>query len=135
MKICLYNLEQLGVILLDQDGPTYFNLVGGNNRVDVTAQGFFVPVSNDPPVDAPELALPSRLSGITKNMVGLSKDLTQPINQLLMEISSSDHYEVDETKLDQSSEGWVYLKVIPEGEFSTFDGFVPFEAVLTWPCD
>lgn len=133
MKICLYDLEQAGIIVLDQRGITYFNQVGGCACVKASAKGYFVPISNDPPLDQPELALPERLTELTRDLVGLSVEIANQINQLIMEVSSSDRYEVDFDKLDQCSEAWIYLTVYPGGEYSTFDSDVAFKAVLTWP--
>lgn len=133
MKICLYNLEQTGVIILDKVGLPYFNQSGGIHCQQAMETGYFVPISNDPPSDQPELALAGRLSNITKNRIGLNERSAGEINQLLKEISSSDHFEVDTEKLQQSAEAWIYLRIYPAGEFSTFGGADPFKAVLTWP--
>ncbi|MBL4868890.1 MAG: hypothetical protein JKY67_21200 [Pseudomonadales bacterium] len=132
-EICLYNLEQVGVIILDPNGAIYFNKSGGTACMQSRERGFFVPISNDPPLDQPELNLPDRLTAITRDLVGLSGKHTQPINELLLEISSSDTYSVNEDKLSVSHEAWVYIKVIAGGNYSQFEGFGEFYAVLTWP--
>ncbi|WP_338846302.1 DUF6210 family protein [Massilia sp. W12] len=133
MKICLYNLEQVGIIILDDRGLLYFNQAGGTACLQPSAKGYFVPISNGPPLDQPELALDVKLTEVTQDLVGLNPAVAQEINLLLMEVSSSDRYEVDLSKLALSSEAWVYVRVYPQGNYSTYGASEPFEAILTWP--
>ncbi len=132
-ECCLYNLEQAAVILLDEGGVCYFNNTGGSAAIQSRAAGFLVPVSNDPPQDQPELALARRLSAVIKNKIGITHADAAAINDLLREMSSSDFYCVDETRLEQSLESWVFIKIRPQGEYSQFQGFDEFTAILTWP--
>lgn len=131
MRFCLYNLEQMGVVVVDQEGPTYFNAL--NESEDRNVQGYLVPVSNDCPPDQPELVLTARLNSLAWGEVGLSNQTAQEVQQLLLEISSTDCYQVDHTMLHQSCRGWVHIKIIPQGAFSHFQGAGPLQAVLIWP--
>ena len=132
-EFCLYDLEQVGVIILDDGGAVYYNQTGGTACMQPRAKGFFVPISNDAPLGQDELDLASRLGNATRDSVGLSKFEAVKVNQLLKEVSSSDLYTVDESKLDLSNEAWVYLDISPQGEFSHFDGYSKLKAILTWP--
>jgi len=133
MEISLYSLKQAGIIILDDSGPTYFNQVGGSVCLQLSTEGYFVPIANDASLDQPEMALPGRLSSLTKDMSSLSMAVALELNRLLKEIASTDRYEVDLDKLDKSTEAWVYIKVHPQGHSSIYDAAKPFEAVLTWP--
>jgi hypothetical protein len=132
-ELCLYNLEQTAVIVLDDSGIQYFSNSGGTAAVQSRAVGFLVPLSNDPPADQPELALAGRLSAVVKDKNGLSLADAHHINELLRELSSTDVCFVNEERLQQSLESWVHVFVRPQGDYSQFQGFDEFEAVLVWP--
>ncbi len=132
-EICLYNLEQAGVIILDSTGVVYFNQAGGTACLQKKAEGLFVPVSNDPPLDSMELNLSTRLRSLTQGEVGVSHSIAREINALLLEVSSTDTYQVDMNRLKESQESWVYISVTPQGEYSQYNGYDTFDAVLTWP--
>lgn len=132
MRICLYNLEQVAVLALDEQGPEYFQLSGGPNLVEVSARGLLAPISNDAPLDMPEAHLMDQLAQVVKGAVGLNAQQAQAINALLMEVSSSDRYEVNMDQLAHSNEAWVHVRVFPQGDYSTFDNAEPFQAILTW---
>ena len=132
-EICLYNLEQAGVIILENTGVVYFNQVGGGACLKAQAEGLFVPVSNDPPLDNMELNLSTRLRSLTKGGVGVSHRIAREINALLLEVSSTDTYQVNLGRLKESQESWVYITVTAQGEYSQYHGYETFDAVLTWP--
>ena len=132
-EICLYNLEQAGVIILDSTRVVYFNQVGGSACIQAKAEGLFVPVSNDPPLDSMELNLSTRLRSLTQGVIGVSHSIAREINALLLEVSSTDTYQVDMNRLKESQESWVYISVTPQGEYSQYNGYEAFDAVLTWP--
>ena len=132
-EICLYNLEQAGVIILENTGIVYFNQVGGDACLQAQAEGLFVPVSNDPPLGNMELNFSTRLSSLTKGVAGVSHRIAREINTLLLEVSSTDTYQVNLGRLEESQESWVYITVIPQGEYSQYKGYETFDAVLTWP--
>lgn len=132
-QICLYNLEQAGVVILDKAGVAYFNKSAGVADVLRVESGFFVPMSNDPPLGDAELGLVHRLRQITLNQEGLTQAHANEIDALLLEVSSTDRYKVDIERLDESNESWVYLDIVPQGEYSNFENFSSFKAVLTWP--
>ena len=132
-EIGLYNLHQTGVIVINDTGIPYFTITGGSTSVRSNAVGYFVPISNDPPSDQPELNWVPRLRSITEDLDHLTPIAAQQINELLLEVSSTDQYRVDENKLDLSHEAWIHIKVVATGDYSQFSGFDEFDAVLTWP--
>lgn len=132
-EICLYNLTQTGIVILSGAGITYYNQTGGAACMQSRATGYFVPISNDPPLDQPELDLSLRLGSLLKDVTGLTVDDSRKINDLLLEVSSSDRYCVNDNRLNESQEAWVHIKVVPGGDYSQFTGFDEFDAVLTWP--
>lgn len=132
-EICLYSLEQAGVIVLQPSGIHFFNQTGGVPFSRSMAEGMFVPISNDHPADMPELDLSSRLSAICHGKATLNLDDANAIDCVLTEISSTDVFSVNIQKLGESKEAWVYISVLPQGDYSYFQGLNEFEAILTWP--
>ncbi|MBR9911036.1 MAG: hypothetical protein GYB33_11880 [Gammaproteobacteria bacterium] len=133
-ELCLLSLEQAGVIALQPSGLLFWTHVGAggaDNRVE--AEGVFVPLSSDPPADSPELALAARLASEVQKADCFTPQLADAVDEVLLEISSSDAYRVDRQRLSESRSGWVYVTVTPQGEFSHFQGFESFAAVVTWP--
>ncbi|MBL8448081.1 MAG: hypothetical protein JNJ44_11780 [Zoogloeaceae bacterium] len=133
MEICLFNLRQAAILVLDEAGPEYFNRAGGAALREPRARGFLVPICDDPPPGQAQVGLPQRLGAATRNRVGIGAPEARQLNALLREISSSDLYEVDGTRLDQSMEGWIFVEVYPQGPFSQYGAGPAFKAVLTWP--
>lgn len=141
-KVCLYSLEQVGIVVLAPSEVTYWNK-SGDVDPRFQAEGILIPVSNDPPEDQPELSLLHRLQALTGNMDLLNPLMVGELDALLYEVSSSDAIGVDPTKMGDSSAGWVHLTIRPQGEFSYFVGFggsekdetETLQGVLTWPCN
>ena len=80
-----------------------------------------------------DLNLSSRLRSLTQGSVGVSHSIGREINALLLEISSTDTYQINMNRLKESKESWVYISVTPQGEYSQYKGYDTFDAVLTWP--
>lgn len=138
--ICLYDLKQTGVIILEETGVEYFNFTNGSTNTTSRAEGIFVPISNCPLEDIPEESLHYKLQQALHDSVDNTTGATplnasniSAINQLLLEISSSDSYRVDLDKSSESQLGWLYVRVTPAGDFSHFAGFDEFTGILTWP--
>ena len=132
MRLCLYNLEQVAVLVLDANGPEYFYQAGEGGQTPVCACGYLVPVSNDAPSDSPELALIPRLhAAFAQPNNGLK--WADEVDHLLMELSSSDVIRVDRQRCQDSMAGWVWVSVNPSGDYSSFGGGLPVDGVLVWP--
>lgn len=131
-SICLYNLRQLGLLIPCKSGATYFNRVG-TEQEDRCLEGLFVPLCNDPPEDQPELEITRRLTQAFTGAATLTPNQAASINEILWELSTSDQYEVCRAKLQESVSGWLFVDVLPYGDFSQLQGLDPFTGVLTWP--
>ncbi len=130
-RVCLFNLEQVGVIYESPTQVTFFNRVGeclegGFDFETRTQEGIFVPLSNDAPEGLPSLM--AHLSDFRGTLPSVAQ-----LNEILAELSSSDLISVDASRFSDSRWGWVYLSIIPQGEFSQFEGFEEGKAVMTWP--
>ncbi len=130
-RVCLFNLEQVGVIYESPTQVAFFNRVGecldGGFEFETRAQeGVFVPLSND----ATE-GLPSMMQYL-RSFKGRLPSIAE-INELLAQLSSSDLIAVDVSRFSDCHWGWVYLTIIPQGPFSQFEGFDEGKAVMTWP--
>lgn len=131
-RLCLFNLEQAGLILLLPTGVTLFNLSGGADAVQREAEGCFVPLGNDPMVDA---EADEYLHRQLASACGARLDIASAdrLDVVLRQVSSSDLIRVDRQRLAESASGWVYVLADSQGEFSQFEGFGRCAAVLTWP--
>lgn len=134
-KLCLYNLEQAGLILLLPTGISLFNWTRGIDCLTQEAEGAFVPLSNDPMPDATrEEYLDAQLGELCKNHQTMTPTLANDIDYVLQQVSSSDAIRVDRSRLNESSAGWIYVLAEGQGDFSQLQGFnAEVKAVLTWP--
>ncbi|MGH1373555.1 MAG: DUF6210 family protein [Cellvibrionaceae bacterium] len=130
-RVCLFNLEQVGVIYECSTQVMFFNRVGesmdGGFDFEIQAQqGLFIPLSNDAPEGFPSLM--DCLRGFGGRLPSMAQ-----LNDMLAQLSCSDLIAVDASRFGDSKWGWVYLTIIPSGEFSQFEGFGEGKAVMTWP--
>lgn len=137
-KICLFDLEQAGVIILENSGIHFFNNTGGKANIREEAEGTFAPLSNCLPLglshsERTNLCLTNQLRKITTQNPALAPSQVSDVNDVLREISSSDRYQVNLSRLAESKEAWVYVTIYPQGDYSHFEGYDTIEAVLTWP--
>lgn len=131
-EFCLLGLEQAGVIVPLGTGVLFWTLLGQPGQ-RLQQEGVFVPVSNDPMVDFSDLAMVRRLSGLGEVGSALSIADVEEIDALLLEVSSSDHFQVDRNRLQESQSGWVLITIDAQGEFSYFSNTGRFSAILVWP--
>jgi len=133
-EICLYNLEQAGLILLEESGCVLFNQVGGLGYRRRQATGVFAPISNDPLVDADrDQHLDALLAAAVRGEESLTATGAAALDDALMSLSSTDLLSVDRARLSESEPGWVFVQLVPNGEFSQFSSVPAGPAVLTWP--
>jgi len=133
-EICLYNLEQAGLIVLESGGYDFFNQVGGLACRRRQATGIFAPISNDPLIDAERHEhLDALLAEAVQGEAVITRRLAEAIDAVLMSLSSTDLLRVDLSRLDDSEPGWVFVTLTPGGEFSQFLSMPEGPAVLTWP--
>lgn len=134
-KLCLYNLEQAGLILLLPTGISLFNWTGGIDCLTQEAEGTFVPLSNDPLPDATrEEYLDAQLGELCKGQSVITPTVANEVDYVLQQVSSSDVIRVDRSRLNESCAGWIYVLAEGQGDFSQLQGFTEeVKAVLTWP--
>lgn len=138
-EICLYNLEQAGLILLYPTGITLFNQTAGECYLRQDAEGCLVPLNNDPLPDAePDIFLDRQLAASCRGLSTLTMAAADLLDEALLTLSSTDMISVDRQRLAQSAPGWVYVNARSDGEFSQFEGFNQQDngeckAILTWP--
>lgn len=130
-RVCLFNLEQVGVIYECPSQVSFFNRVGepvndGSDFETQTQEGFFVPLSNDAPDGLPSLM--EMLDGFGSTLPSIAQ-----LNEMLAQLSCSDLISVDASRYKEARWGWVYLTVIAQGPFSQFEGFDDGKGVMTWP--
>ena len=131
-RICLFNLEQLAIIVPEQTRACYFNHCGPKSDQLQECEGLLVPLSDDQPNDEEDtLSLCEHLDQLLANGETV-RGRVHEINNLLQALSCSDSIGVSPTELDRSYRGWIYVSVSPWGDFSQFEGFDDFTGVLTW---
>lgn len=132
-RVCLFNLEQVGVVWGLPSEVCYFNHVkefdGQPSQREL--EGVFVPLSNDAPEGCEDLL--TRLAGVFEGGVCPGPALCDAIDEVLAEVSSSDLLSVNRSRVAESAIGWVHLLIESNGQYSQFDGFGRGQAVLTWP--
>ncbi len=136
-RVCLFNLEQVGMIIEGSAGVCFFNQVGSRlidaeNEASATdtvrqQEGWFVPLSNDAPIDVP--CMKKLLQALSQHEVVSVAQL----NAILAQISSSDQVQVDSTRFQQAHHGWLPITIVPRGDYSLLQGFEECVGVLTWP--
>jgi hypothetical protein len=132
--ICLYNLEQAGLILLENNDCLFFNQVGGADCRRREAMGLFVPISNDPMLESERYEhLDALLAQATRGVQQLTGREATAIDDVLMSLSSTDLLSVDRKRLSDSEPGWVFVQLVPTGEYTQFPSMPAGPAVLTWP--
>lgn len=133
-RVCLFNLEQVAIIYCGDSNVSFFNRAGalfcGASDRDGTVEqeGVLVPISNDAPAGFETL-----LGLLSELQLRESRPSIADFNEVLAQLSCSDVVSVDVSRFEQSRWGWVYLNVMPGGEFSQFDGIEDGKAVMTWP--
>ena len=131
--VCLYKLSRLGLILEDKSSEiTYFNQVAGHFCSQRHAKGVFVFVDDDPPklhkIVAPYMA----------NRYTFSVEDADFLDAAFADSDCVKHLSVDRTKLEQSAEAWIYVKIDPSVEnwsetgFWSYTGFNAEAGILTW---
>ncbi len=133
-EICLYNLERAGLSLLGKNSSLFFDHVGGADCRRREAAGLFVPISNDPMLDSERLEhLDAQLAQATRGVQQLTGREATAIDDVLMSLSSTDLLSVDRKRLSDSEAGWIFVQLVPTGDYTQFPSMPAGPAVLTWP--
>ena len=130
--VSLDGLDQAALIVLVPSGVAYKTQVGGTWCRQEIAEGVLVPFENEPPLNAPELALHAQLRKLLWELVGLTNKEANAVDHLLSKHRFTMGARVDRARMAESTEAWVYVD-LRETDHSLFRGFGNCKAVLTWP--
>jgi len=125
--IDLHEFDSLGLIISFPSGVIYTNQVGGYANLHPEIEGIFVPLS----IGHKKIlfALQQHFNG---NWYHIEKSDAEIVNRLLRS-DGFDFIRVDEDKLEESYEAWIYVDVEELSEmFPLLKGFGKAKGVLTW---
>lgn len=144
--IRLWNIDDIGVILLFSSGVSYLNQVGGFSCLQRIEEGVYVPIADDL-IDQFSMLMQyfcdgPKWLGTCSN--GIDIDDADHIDHILSLAYSTRGIIVDRTRLADSCEAWIYVDLVSEASdfFTTFNANVPHfpatgfgtcKGVLTWP--
>lgn len=117
----LWNYSGVGLIILYPSGVTYSNQTAGIMCAHPTAEGVYMPLSND-----------QRLANQFMT-VGQPFD-KDDIAYLIDYLASSDDTSfltIDDTRLGESHEAWLYVN-IGKPRWPVLIGFEGYKGILTW---
>lgn len=126
----LWDMCGVGLIVPGDTGVVFTNQVGGTMCDHRSLEGIFIPIN----VGLPEKYFQDLLTKVfeTSKNGNLTYIESQKINAVLLDSKFTQGITVDEERLSESVEAWVYVR-IHETELSCYVNFGHFEAVLTWP--
>jgi hypothetical protein len=140
-EIFLYDLDRLGLILLEPSGVFYYNQVCGHACLQKFAEGVFSYIRDD------GNELYKAVSEHLLNKDGLTPEDADFLDGQFMGSSDAKYLRVDRNHLDDSMEAWVYVIIdqhLIDLSFNdnlqsesiyyntAFKGFTCTVAVLTW---
>ncbi len=139
----LYDSVGFGLILDFPTGVLYSNQTGGTACYQPELEGFYIPVANDfyeeqTEFSSPEIELTAFFlsgkhggGGATN---GLDSEDVSVIDKILSQYNLY-FISVDQSKLAESHEAWVWVNVKIDRDNSLFHGFSQseFKGVITWP--
>lgn len=128
----LWGLDGAALIVPESTGVVYTNQVNGTACLHRELEGVLIPLSNDCLPENHEELLESYLSRYFSEL-GHEFDSNDVLsfNKLLWNFPETTAIRVDELKISESCEAWVYV-IVEENNFSDFSGFGKFNGVLTW---
>lgn len=138
--IYLYNIEDIGIILLYPSGVRYLNQVGGFSCLQNTEEGVYVPIA-DVIVDQFSPLMIHFFDGPKwKGSCGNGIDTidADEVDRILGLAPETRLIKVDRTRLHDSCEAWIYVDIAEVDDDSQFplkkiSGFGHCKGVLTWP--
>jgi hypothetical protein len=135
-EICLYDLDQLALILLEPSGVFYFNQVGGHSCYQNFVEGIFSFVSD------PVKKLHNIIAEYMLYKNGLAVEDADFLDKQFEQFDEVKYLRVDRTRLGDSVEAWVYVDIdqalvgepkdYSEYYNMAFKGFGCTKGLLTW---
>jgi hypothetical protein len=135
VTVRLYELTGLALIVPAPTGIVYVNQTGGHACYQCTQEGYLVPIGwrGEEP-DACDALLAHftgpKWSGWCNERIDV--ETADEIDRILSVSTRREGIVVDRTKLNDSWEAWVHLR-ISEPLVSLVDHAFPAHAILTWP--
>lgn len=131
--VLLYAAEGPGLVLLRPTGVHYVNQVGGHEVMQAHAEGVYLPLAGF------SGAKPGLLAGLQRHYAdkyegwgGFDAETADFVDGLLHDHLSPD-VSVDRDRTDESTEAWIYVRMIEGAPKQLTAGFGAGAAVLTWP--
>ncbi len=133
-QIELFETEEIGIIISFASGVFYSNQVGGYSNLHFSYQGIYASLHNF--AFTIEKQFNTYFTGKKWKghcSDGIDEEDADFIDNLLQDSYTTKFLKVDQNKLKDSCEAWIYVKgVRPKEEIPIIKGFEDFEAVLTW---
>lgn len=134
----ILSLNQAGVIILRETGIIYQNQTCGHACIQRCAEGALV-LLTDPylitenPVELYQCSVEAGLKQIDWYRCYSRLDTTcaDKIDEILQSNGYTKQISVDRTRLDESEEAWVYVKLKPL-DYAHYVGFGECDGVLVW---
>jgi hypothetical protein len=135
----ILSLNQTGVIILRETGIIYQNQTGGHTCAQRCAEGALVLLTDpylitDTPTMLYQCSIEAGLKKIDWNRCYFGRfDATcaDEIDELLQSNGYTKAISVDRTRLEESEEAWIYVKIKPL-EYANYVGFGECDGVLVW---
>ena len=131
--VFLYELNSLALIVPASTKIVYRNQTGGHACLQSELEGYLVPFAGEVRDKCERL-----LSHFTGPKWGgwcserIDEETADEIDSVLAEMPGRDQITVDRTKLYQSCEAWVHVRIIGP-LLALVEHAAPSEAILTWP--
>jgi hypothetical protein len=130
----LYDLDGIGIIIMFPSGVIYSNQTGGHSCLHPEEEGVFLPLSYEL-IDQQEMlqkhfAGPKWRSGCAN---GIDADTADFVDHVLHLSSTTGFVEVDRSRLSNSHEAWIYVKLeLSSNKSGIIRSFQNGVGVLTW---
>ena len=142
-QIEIWDTVGLGIIIELSTGVMISNQTGGTACLHPKIEGVFLPFANDYDAEtrkfmSPEIELTEYFTGPKYNGSGAIKGIdigdVEKINSILLKSSLDELIEIDLTKLAESHEAWIRIKINKTQGSYLLKGFseFPLKGILTW---
>lgn len=143
-RISLYDSLGFGMIVNLPTGITFSNQTGGNKCLQAELEGIYIPVGNEviiesnilhsPETELTKYFLSSKYQG-TGATNGIDPEDVYAIESILEKYNLKDFISIDNTKLCESHEAWIWVKINVDSQnnslLKNFDK-TSLNGVITW---
>jgi hypothetical protein len=132
-RVLLYELAGLAIVVPSPTGVLYRNQAGGHACLPCEAEGYLVPLAGETYESVDRLRsyfIGPKWGGWCAN--GIDAETADEIDRIMADYAHRDQITVDRTRLDESCESWIHVKV--SGQLlSLIENDLPANGILTWP--